>query len=47
MQAMIRQRFDSCKLRLNEEKIKIVYCKSSRQNDNYPNITFDFLGFTF
>ena len=47
MQAMIQQRFESCRLRLNEEKTKIVYCKSSRQKECYPNVTFDFLGFTF
>lgn len=47
MQAMIHQRFESCRLRLNEEKTKIVYCKSSRQKECYPNVTFDFLGFTF
>ncbi len=47
MQAMIQQRFECCRLRLNEEKTKIVYCKSSRQKGGYPNVTFDFLGFTF
>lgn len=47
MQAMIQQRFECCRLRLNEEKTKIVYCKSSRQKECYPNVTFDFLGFTF
>lgn len=47
MQAMTQQRFKCCRLRLNEEKMKIVYCKSSRQKECYPNVTFDFLGFTF
>lgn len=40
-------RFKSCKLSLNEEKTKIVYCKSSRRNENHSNVTFDFLGHTF
>lgn len=47
MRAMIQQRFEFCRLRLNEEKTKIVYCKSSRQKECYPNVTFDFLGFAF
>lgn len=47
MQVMIQRRFENCKLRLNEEKTKIVYCKSSRRKECYPNVTFDFLGFTF
>lgn len=34
-------------MKLNEEKTKIVYCKTSRRQQNYPNIMFDFLGFTF
>lgn len=40
-------RFKSCKLSLNEEKTKIVYCKSSRRKENHSNVTFDFLGYTF
>lgn len=40
-------RFKSCKLSLNEEKTKIVYCKSSRRKENHSNVTFDFLGHTF
>jgi RNA-directed DNA polymerase len=47
IRAEIQRRFDSCKLKLNNEKTKIVYCKSSRRNTDYPNVTFDFLGFTF
>lgn len=47
MQAMIQQWFEFCRLRLNKEKMKIVYCKSCRQKRCYSNVTFDFLGFTF
>ena len=47
LQAKIQQRFENCKLHLNEEKTKIVYCKSSRRKESYSNVTFDFLGFTF
>jgi len=43
----VRARLRECKLELNEEKTKIVYCKTSRRKINYPNVMFDFLGFTF
>lgn len=45
----IRERLDQCKLRLNEEKTKIVFCKSylSFSGEDSDNISFDFLGFTF
>ncbi|HLG26437.1 MAG TPA: group II intron reverse transcriptase/maturase [Paenisporosarcina sp.] len=44
----IRQRLQECKLRLNEEKTKLVYCKDYRRKEkkNYKK-KFDFLGFTF
>ena len=43
----VRARLEQCRLKLNEEKTKIVYCKTSRRQQSYPNIMFDFLGFTF
>ena len=43
----VKARLEQCKLKLNEEKTKIVYCKTSRRKQDYPNIMFDFLGFTF
>jgi len=44
----IRQRLEECKLRLNEQKTKLVYCKDYRrkQKNDYAK-KFDFLGFTF
>lgn len=44
----IRTRLAECKLRLSEEKTKIVYCKDYRrkQKNDYGK-KFDFLGFTF
>ena len=44
----IRQRLQQCKLRLNEQKTKLVYCKDYRrkQKNDYAK-KFDFLGFTF
>jgi len=44
----IRKRLEECKLRLNEQKTKLVYCKDYRrkQKNDYAK-KFDFLGFTF
>jgi len=44
----IKNRLEQCKLRLNEAKTKIVYCKDYRRPEvkGYPK-KFDFLGFTF
>ena len=44
----IRQRLQECKLRLNEEKTKIVYCQDYRRKERKDyRKKFDFLGFTF
>ncbi len=43
----IKQRFTDCHLELNERKSKIVYCKDSKRQLEYPNITFEFLGYSF
>ncbi|MCX5845757.1 MAG: group II intron reverse transcriptase/maturase [Deltaproteobacteria bacterium] len=40
-------RFGECKLELHSEKTRIVYCKDSNRREEYPSISFDFLGFTF
>lgn len=44
----IRERLKECKLRLNEEKTKLVYCQDYRRKEkkDYKK-KFDFLGFTF
>lgn len=44
----IRQRLTDCKLRLSEQKTKIVYCQNyaRKQRKDYPK-KFDFLGFSF
>ena len=41
------QRLKACELELHPEKSKIVYCKDDNRKDTYPNIKFNFLGFTF
>ena len=32
---------------MHAKKTKIVYCKDSNRKGDYPNIQFDFLGYTF
>lgn len=41
------ERFIECGIEMNLEKTKIIYCKDNRRKDNYPSISFDFLGYTF
>lgn len=43
----IEERLKRCKLELNEEKTKIVYCKDDKRPDKYEHTSFDFLGYTF
>ena len=44
---VIKQRLADCKLELHPEKTKIVYCKDSNRKEEYHNISYDFLGYTF
>lgn len=41
------ERFKQCKLELNSEKTRIVYCKDDDRRGNYPVTSFDFLGYAF
>lgn len=43
----LADRFAVCELALHPEKTKIVYCKDVNRRGDYPNQSFDFLGFTF
>ena len=36
-----------CGLQMHPTKTKIVYCKDNRRKGDYPNVTFDFLGYQF
>jgi RNA-directed DNA polymerase len=47
MRVIIMNRLSECKLKLNEDKTRIVYCKDSNREENHENITFDFLGYTY
>ncbi|EEQ1693756.1 group II intron reverse transcriptase/maturase [Escherichia coli] len=43
----LEHRLAECKLELSQSKTKIVYCKDGKRRGNYPDISFDFLGYTF
>ncbi|PNS35720.1 hypothetical protein RJ60_13395, partial [Mesotoga sp. B105.6.4] len=43
----LKTRMEECKLELHPEKTRIVYCKDDKRKDEYPNTSFDFLGYTF
>jgi len=44
---ILKKRFEECKLELHPEKTRIVYCKDDDRRADHPNISFDFLGYTF
>ena len=43
----LHSRFAECGLELHPEKTRIVYCKDDDRRGKYPEIKFDFLGYTF
>jgi group II intron reverse transcriptase/maturase len=43
----LRERLMEMRLRLNEAKTKIVYCKDYRRKGKYEQVQFGFLGFSF
>lgn len=45
--AVLKERFEACRLELHPTKTKIVYCKDGRRKGQYPQTKFDFLGYTF
>src|SRR6201993_804576 len=47
LRSALQDRFAACKLVLHPEKTKIVYCKDANRRGDFPNQSFDFLGFTF
>jgi len=47
LKEQISNRLATCKLKLNAEKTRIVYCKQDGRRKEYPEIEFDFLGYTF
>ena len=45
--SLIKSRLSDCELSLNEEKSKIVFCKTANRVGSFKNVKFDFLGFSF
>jgi RNA-directed DNA polymerase len=45
--AALQLRFKECGLELHPDKTKIIYCKDGKRSKEYPNVTFDFLGYGF
>jgi RNA-directed DNA polymerase len=43
----LQRRFKECGLECHPDKTKIVYCKDDDRKGKYPNIGFDFLGYSF
>ena len=43
----LERRFADCGLELHPEKTRIIYCKDDDRRGGYPNIGFDFLGYSF
>jgi RNA-directed DNA polymerase len=43
----IEERLEECRLSVNQEKTRIVYCKDSNRGGKYKDREFDFLGYTF
>jgi RNA-directed DNA polymerase len=43
----LTQRFNECGLQIHPDKTKIIYCKDGKRKQDYKNISFDFLGYTF
>ncbi len=43
----VSARFRQCGLEIRSDKSGIVYCKDVHRTEEYPRISFDFLGYTF
>jgi RNA-directed DNA polymerase len=43
----IASRLADCGLTMHPDKSKVVYCKDSNRNGQYPHVSFTFLGFNF
>lgn len=47
MKDLVAKRLSDCKLELNTDKTQIAYCKDEHRKGDYPQVSFDFLGYTF
>ena len=47
LKRVLQERFAACGLELHPLKTRVIYCKNYRCKEDYPDVSFDFLGFTF
>jgi RNA-directed DNA polymerase len=47
LRAALEERLAACRLVLHPQKTRIVYCKDTNRGGTHPDVTFDFLGYTF
>ena len=47
MKEEIEQRLAECGLTMHPDKTKIVYCRDQQRQGSYPQVQFDFLGYSF
>ena len=47
LKAALACRFAECGLELHPDKTRIIYCKDDDRRQDYPTISFDFLGYCF
>ncbi|UBX30909.1 group II intron reverse transcriptase/maturase (plasmid) [Arsenophonus apicola] len=47
LRGRFRKRLAECKLEMSPKKTKVVYCKDRERTETYPEISFNFLGYTF
>lgn len=47
LRQVLTERFQACKLELHPQKTRIVYCRDDDRRQEYPETSFDFLGYTF
>lgn len=47
IRALIEKRLARCKLELNSEKTRVVYCRDSNRREEWDCNSFDFLGYCF
>lgn len=47
LKAALAERFAQCGLELHPQKTRIIYCKDDDRREDYPETSFDFLGYTF
>jgi RNA-directed DNA polymerase len=47
IRTLIERRLAQCKLELNDEKTRVVYCRDSNRQGNWDCNSFDFLGYCF